>query len=59
MRKYSIFRLLCVVLLWIFLCFLLIRGRGINGQVIFTIIASGIIIFIPIYKKINREKDKK
>ena len=59
MRKYNTFRISCIALLWIFLCILLIRGRGIDGQVLFAIIASGIIVFVPLYKRWKQEGQNK
>lgn len=57
MRKLTPFNIGCIIVLWVFLCYLLISGHGeINGRVIFTIIASGIIVFVPIYKKLRRDK---
>jgi hypothetical protein len=53
------FRLLCLTVLWICLCYLLIQGRGINLWSIFVIIASGIVVFVPLYKKYNRNGNGK
>jgi hypothetical protein len=50
----------CLILLWVLLCYLLIKGYGgITPRGIFAIITSGIIIFVPIYKKSRRDKDLK
>lgn len=58
MRKLSNFNIACIILLWIYLCYLLIKGYGgLNMRAMLTILASGIIIFVPIYKKIRRNKD--
>ena len=55
MRKFTPFRIACIILLWIYLCYLLIKGYGeINLRVFLVIIASGFIIFVPIYKR-NRK----
>lgn len=59
MNRYAIFRFVCVVLLWIFLCILLVTSRKIDFMVIFTIIASGIIIFVPLYKRYKKAKSNK
>ena len=57
MNKYNIFRVVCVILLWLALCYLLItRSQVIDFRVVFAIIASGIVVFVPIYKKYKREK---
>lgn len=51
MKAYTIFRLMCLTALWIILCYLLIQGRGINLWSLFVIFASGIVVFVPLYKK--------
>lgn len=56
MSKYNIFRFACLVMLWLALCYLLVKGRGIDGPVIFAVAASGIIVFVPLYKKYIRKK---
>jgi len=57
MSTSNIIRFSCVTLLWLLLCYLLIsRAREINFMVIFTIVASGIIIFVPLYKKYIKGK---
>jgi hypothetical protein len=46
-----------IVALWLLLCYLLLtKAAKIDFMVIFTIIASGIIIFVPLYKKYVRKK---
>lgn len=58
MSKYNIFRFVCVVLLWLALCYILItRSQVVDFRVVFAIIASGIVIFVPIYKKYKRGKE--
>ena len=57
MSKYNIFRFACLTALWLILCYLLIDTRGINFMVIFTIIVSGVIVFVPLYKKYIRKKE--
>lgn len=56
MSKYLIFRFVCLVLLWVALCVILLMSRKIDFMVIFAIIASGIVIFVPLYKKYKRGK---
>ncbi len=58
MSKYTIFRVICLVLLWVFLCVMLISRREFDFMVLFTIVASGIVIFVPVYKKYKKGKDK-
>ncbi len=46
-----------IVVLWLVLCYLLFtRATKIDFMTIFTVIASGIIIFVPLYKKYRRGK---
>lgn len=41
-----------IAALWLALCVLLVtRSPKIDFMVIFTIVASGIIVFVPLYKK--------
>lgn len=50
-KKISNSQAVCITLLWGVLCYMLLTySEKIDFHVIFTIIASGIIIFIPIYK---------
>ena len=52
MTASQLIRLGFIVVLWLVLCFLLLtRVTRIDFYVIFTIVASGIIIFVPLYKK--------
>ena len=52
MTTSQLIRLGFIVVLWLVLCFLLLtRVTRIDCYVIFTIVASGIIIFLPLYKK--------
>ena len=58
MSKYNIFRYACVVMLCLALCYILItRSQVVDFRVVFAIIASGIVIFVPIYKKYKRGKE--
>lgn len=38
---------------------LLLRGGGFSGKNVFLIVASGIIIFVPLWKKYFRASDKR
>jgi len=53
-------RFACIAALWLCLCYLLVtRAARIDFMVIFTIVASGIIVFVPLYKKyVRKEHDK-
>lgn len=53
----NLIRFTCILLLWVGLCWLLLtRAARIDFMVIFTIVASGIIVFVPLYKKYVRKK---
>ena len=56
-RKITNSQAVCITLLWGILCYMLLTySKTIDFYVIFTIIASAIIVFVPIYK--NRKNDK-
>lgn len=47
--------IILLALVWIWLCWALIaRGGGFSGKNVFLVMASGIIIFVPLYKKYFR-----
>lgn len=55
MTQGKIIRLCFIVALWLALVFLLVtRSARIDFMVIFTIVASGIIVFVPLYKKYRK-----
>ncbi|MDR2472910.1 MAG: hypothetical protein LBD53_05000 [Tannerella sp.] len=57
-RKITDTQAVCIILLWIFLCYMLLTySKQIDFMVVFAIIASGIIVFVPLYK--NRRNSKK
>lgn len=58
-RKFTTFNIICLTLLWVILCGFVIAGSGLNFMTIFAIVASGIIVFVPIYKSKKREKNGK
>ncbi len=51
MKGYQIFRLTCLVLLWLILCWFVVAYQPFTLRVAFILIASGIIVFVPVYKK--------
>ncbi|MBR1544057.1 MAG: hypothetical protein IJ626_04095 [Muribaculaceae bacterium] len=52
-------RFACVLCLWLALCFMLLsRTPHITFMTVFTIVASGIIVFVPLYKKYVKNKKK-
>lgn len=52
-----LFRLLCIAILWVLLCVLLLSTRKFTFMLAFSLVASGIIVFVPLYKKYVREND--
>ena len=50
-------RFVCITMAWLALCWLLLTRAQIDFMVIFSIVASGIIVFVPLYKKYMRKKD--
>ena len=53
----NMIRFVCILLLWVGLCWILIsRAAKIDFMLVFTIVASGIIVFVPLYKKYVRKK---
>ncbi|MCM1518109.1 MAG: hypothetical protein NC117_05670 [Pseudoflavonifractor sp.] len=59
MKGYNIFRFACLAILWLALCWLLIRGRGMTLWTLFVIVASGIVVFVPLYKKYVRGRSSR
>lgn len=57
-RKLTNSQIVCITLLWGFLCYILLAySAEIDFNVIFAIVASAIIVFVTIYKNIkNRNK---
>ena len=50
-RKITNSQAVCITLLWGVLCYmLLVYSETINFDVIFALVASAIIVFVPIYK---------
>lgn len=50
------FRLACIALLWLALCYLLLTTRPLTLWLLFVIVASGIIVFVPLYKKYAKNR---
>lgn len=58
MTTSNIIRFVCILLLWLALCWILLtRAARIDFMVVFAIVSSGIIVFVPLYKKYVRKKD--
>ena len=57
MTTSNIIRFGFIVVLWLVLCYLLIvRSERVDFMTIFAILASGIVIFVPLYKNYVRGK---
>lgn len=57
MTTSNIIRFGFIVVLWLVLCYLLIvSSERVDFMTIFAILASGIVIFVPLYKKYVRGK---
>lgn len=54
----DIFRFTCIGLLWLALCYLLVTSQPVTLRVILVIIGSGIIVFVPLYKKYRKNSKK-
>ena len=51
-------RFIFILALWLCLCYLLVtRARQIDVMVIFSIVASGIIVVVPLYERYYKKKD--
>ncbi len=59
MKGQGIFRLTCCAILWLFLCYLMIAGRGLTAWTVFVLIVSGALVFVPLYKKYFRDNNGK
>lgn len=54
----NIIRFAFIFVLWLVLCYLLLtRVARIDFMTIFAIVASGIIVFVPLYKKYLRKRN--
>ena len=59
-RKLSNSQIVCFILLWEILCYMLLTySTEITGQTVFAIIASAIIVFVPIYKNVRSRNSNK
>ena len=57
MKQGDLIRFVCVLLLWVCLCWLVLSRAQITFMTVFSIVASGIIVFVPLYKKYHKNKD--
>ena len=57
-RKITNSQAVCITLLWGVLCYMLLAySKTINFDVIFALIASAIIVFVPLYKNFRHRKE--
>jgi L-asparagine transporter-like permease len=57
-RKISTSQAVCIITLWFVLCYLLLTySETISAYTAFVIVASGIIVFIPLYKNRKRKDE--
>lgn len=56
MKTGIIIRFGFIVVLWLILCYLVLKSDALGFMKLFCIIASGIIIFVPLYKKHIKKK---
>lgn len=58
-RKITNSQAVCITLLWGVLCYmlLLVYSETINFDVIFALVASAIIVFVPIYKNFKHRDE--
>ncbi|MDE7159514.1 MAG: hypothetical protein K2O24_01520 [Muribaculaceae bacterium] len=54
METRHIIVILFLALLWLWLCWILVSAGGLTGKNAFLIVASGIIIFVPLWKRYIR-----
>lgn len=55
-RKITNSQAVCLILLWGVLCYMLLAySQEITFYTIFVLVASAIIVFVPLYKNRNRE----
>lgn len=60
MKTSVIIRFIFIAILWLILCYLMIKGRGFNFWTLFVMMTSGVVVFVPLYKKYVRDgKGKK
>lgn len=57
-RKITNSQAVCITLLWGFLCYIMLsNSEKITTDVFFTLIASAIIVFVPLYKNFRHHKE--
>lgn len=56
MNGYAIFRLACLIGLWLLLCYLVVANQPFTPRIAFYIVVSGVVVFVPVYKKYKKNK---
>ena len=54
MKRGDLIRFVFVLLLWVCLCWLVLSQPELTFMNVFSIVASGIIVFVPLYKRYFR-----
>nr|WP_078735753.1 hypothetical protein [Porphyromonas cangingivalis] len=58
-RRLSTSQIVCIVLLWFFLIYILLTNSPrIDGPLIVIILMSGAFVGIPVYKELKRRKEE-
>lgn len=52
----QIVRLVFITLLWAVLCVLMIATQPFTLRTLFWVVASGVVVFVPLYKKYVRDR---
>ncbi len=52
----QIVRLVFIALLWAVLCVLMIATQPFTLSTLFWVVASGVVVFVPLYKKYVRDR---
>lgn len=56
-RPLSKTQIVCIILLWMALCYLILTGvERIDGPIVVTILMSAAFVFIPVYKSLKHRK---
>ncbi len=59
MKTSHIISILFLGALWLWLCWMLVTAGGWTPKTVFVIVASGIIVFVPLYKRYVRPNQDK
>ncbi len=56
-RKLSLTQIVCIVLLWAALCYIILRySERIDGPVILSLLMSAAFVFIPVVKSLQKRQ---